>query len=118
MANVSGTAELDPLPTNLCNKASGSAQSAVEHHSTDECENAELVFCHEKSKTARKRRNCHGTETEKSLNGANLKKVRNHGLKIRSMTAKLSSTAFVNEVHQGFCGKYVQKLIKDCSFTV
>lgn len=118
MANVSGTAELGTLPSNLCNKASGSAQTAVEHHTIGECENAALVSCHEKPKTARKRRSRHGTEMEKSLNGANLKKVRNHGLRIKSMTAKHLSSAFVNEVNQGFCGKYVNKPIKDCSFIV
>ncbi|XP_038892378.1 uncharacterized protein LOC120081503 [Benincasa hispida] len=110
VANVSGTAELGPLPSNLCNKGSDSAQTAIEHHSVDECENAELVSCHEKPKTARKRSR-HGTETEKSLNGANLKKVRNHGLRIRSMTAKLSSSA--NEVNRGFCEKAVCVQEKD-----
>ncbi|XP_008446596.2 uncharacterized protein LOC103489281 isoform X1 [Cucumis melo] len=105
VANVSGTAELGTLPSNLCNKASGSAQTAVEHHTIGECENAALVSCHEKPKTARKRRSRHGTEMEKSLNGANLKKVRNHGLRIKSMTAKHLSSAFVNEVNQGFCEK-------------
>lgn len=118
MANVSGTAELGVLPSNICNKASGSAQTAVEHHTIHECENVALVACHEKPKTARKRRSCHGTEMEKSLNGTNLKKVRNHGLRIRSTTTKHLSSAFANEVNQGFCGKYVKKPIKDCSFTV
>ncbi|KAE8648790.1 hypothetical protein Csa_007889 [Cucumis sativus] len=105
VANVSGTAELGVLPSNICNKASGSAQTAVEHHTIHECENVALVACHEKPKTARKRRSCHGTEMEKSLNGTNLKKVRNHGLRIRSTTTKHLSSAFANEVNQGFCEK-------------
>lgn len=117
MANVSGTAELDLLPSNLCNKASGTAQTAVEHHSVDECENAELVSCHEISKIARKRSRSHGIETAKSPNDDNKKKVRNHGSRIRSMTEKLSSSVSVNETNQGLCGTYEKKQIKDSSFT-
>ena len=54
---------------------------------------------------------------EKLFNSANLKKVGNWGSGIRSMTEKLSSSASVNEVNQGFCGMYVKKVIKDSSFT-
>ncbi|KAG7032081.1 hypothetical protein SDJN02_06124 [Cucurbita argyrosperma subsp. argyrosperma] len=66
---------------------------------------------------ARKKRRNHGIETEKLFNSANLKRVGNCGSGIRSMTEKLSSSASVNEVNQGFCGMYVKKVIKDSSFT-
>ena len=106
MANVSGTAELDP--SNLCSKASGSAQTAVEQHCVDECKTAKLVSSHERSKSARKRSRIQGIETAKSPTGSNLKKPRNHGSRIRSMTAELNSVS-ANDGNQGFCGKYEKK---------
>ncbi|XP_022968243.1 uncharacterized protein LOC111467538 isoform X1 [Cucurbita maxima] len=104
VANVSGTAELDP--SNLCSKASGSAQTAVEQHCVDECKTAKLVSSHERSKSARKRSRIQGIETAKSPNGSNLKKARNHGSGIRSMTAEFNSVS-ANDGNQGFCEKAI-----------
>ncbi|XP_022150653.1 uncharacterized protein LOC111018735 isoform X2 [Momordica charantia] len=118
VANISGTAEVNLLPSNLCNNASGSAQTKVEHHSADECEKAELIPCPERSKIIRKRSRNHGIEIAKSPGGAKLKKVRNHCPKIKSMTAKLSSSVSVNEENQSFCGKYEKEQIKGISLTV
>ncbi|KAG6573966.1 hypothetical protein SDJN03_27853, partial [Cucurbita argyrosperma subsp. sororia] len=104
VANVSGTAELDP--SNLCSKASGSAETTVEQHCVDECKTAKLVSSHERSKSARKRSRIQGIETAKSPKGSNLKKARNHGSGIRSMTAELNSVS-ANDGNQGFCEKAI-----------